>query len=73
MQIADYFLTISQTAELLNTTRQTVSRWVKGGKLNSQRIGREGLISKREVECLFKERIKQAEKAYAELCNKLKK
>ncbi len=57
MQIADYFLTISQTAELLNTTRQTISRWVREGKLNSQRIGREGLIPKREVECLFKKRI----------------
>jgi excisionase family DNA binding protein len=73
MQITDYFLTISQTAKLLNVTRQTISRWVKVGQLNSQHIGREVLISKREIECLFKERIKRAEEAYAELCSKLNK
>ena len=59
MEINDYFLTQSQTAELLNTTRQTISRWIREGKLNSQRIGRVVFISKVDIKNMLKERIEQ--------------
>lgn len=46
MALKDHYLTISQTAELMRVTRQTVSRWVANGQVPTEKVGRETLIDK---------------------------
>jgi excisionase family DNA binding protein len=52
LQISDFFYTQIQVAELLSVDRTTIWRWAKEGKIDIQRIGREVLIPKWEVELL---------------------
>ena len=52
MNISDYFCTESQAATLLNVNRVTIWRWINSGKFNTQRVGREILIPKWEVELI---------------------
>jgi excisionase family DNA binding protein len=52
MELANYFFTASQAALELSVTRITIWRWTKEGKFNVQRIGRESLIPKWEVELI---------------------
>ena len=52
MQILDYFYTENKVAELLGVNRITIWRWIKSGKFNIQRVGREVLIPKWEVDLL---------------------
>jgi excisionase family DNA binding protein len=49
MGIKDEYVTISEAARLLDVTRQTVSRWIKERKFNTQKVGREILIRKDEL------------------------
>ncbi len=46
MKIADNYFTISQLADAYGVTRQTVSRWIKQGKIKGEKVGREILINK---------------------------
>jgi excisionase family DNA binding protein len=39
-------------AKLLGVNRITIWRWIKGGKFNVQRVGREVLIPKWEVDII---------------------
>jgi len=50
MRIADNYYTLSQVADELGVTRQTVSRWIKSKKMPAEKIGREILIEKRIVD-----------------------
>jgi len=52
MDIAHYFYTENQVTDLLGVNRITICRWLKSGKFNIQRVGREVLIPKWEVELL---------------------
>ena len=52
MKILDFFYTEQQAAEKLGLNRITIWRWIKGGKLDIQRVGREVLIPKWEVDLL---------------------
>lgn len=45
-------LTVSQAAEALNATSQTVRNWIRGERLHAQRIGNRFLIPRQEVERL---------------------
>jgi len=56
MKITDFFYTEGQVSELLNVNRITIWRWIKGGKFTIQRIGREVLIPKWEVDLLLESR-----------------
>jgi len=67
MQVADYFYTEGQVAELMGVTRQTVYRWAKEGKFSSRRVGREVFVPKQEIQVLIKERLERSR----ELCNRL--
>jgi excisionase family DNA binding protein len=49
MALKDKYYTISQAAKHVGVTRQTISRWIKEGRLHGERIGRETLIDKEEV------------------------
>jgi excisionase family DNA binding protein len=43
------FYTISEVAEALNVTPQTIRAWIKQGKIKSQRIGRPILITENNL------------------------
>ena len=49
MAIKDRYFTISKAAKHLGDTRQTVSRWIKGGRISSEKVGRETLIKKKDL------------------------
>ena len=53
MEILDYFYTAGQAAEHLGVNRITIWRWIKSGRFNIQRVGREVLIPKWEVDILI--------------------
>ncbi len=48
------FYTIPETAQVFKVTPQTVRRWIKEGKLRSQRIGRPILITEKNVKEFLK-------------------
>ncbi len=52
MQILDYFYTEGQVAEMLDVNRITIWRWIKDGRFNIQRVGREVLIPKWEADLI---------------------
>ena len=52
MEIADFFYTERETAEVLSVNRITVWRWIKQGRFDVQRVGREVLIPKRQVQLI---------------------
>ena len=59
MAIKDEYFTISEAAMELSVTRQTISRWITQGKLPAERIGREKLIGKKDLERYEEERLKE--------------
>jgi len=52
VNISDYFYTVQQAAERLSVNRITIWRWLNSGRFNVQRVGRESLIPKWEVELI---------------------
>ena len=52
MEIVDFFYTEGQVARKLGVSRITIWRWIKEGRFNVQRVGREVLIPKWEVDLL---------------------
>ena len=57
--IKDDYLTISQVAEKLSFTRQTVHRYIAQGKLKAETVGRTRLISKDQIVELLYEYISE--------------
>jgi len=49
MTIKDRYWTISEAAEKLKVTRQTISRWITQGKIPTEKVGREILIEKKAL------------------------
>lgn len=52
MDITNYFYTEQQVSAHLGLSRVTIWRWMKDGRFNIQRVGREVLIPKWEIELL---------------------
>lgn len=52
MKLSDLFYTQGEAAEVLGVNRMTIWRWIKEGRFDIQRVGREVLIPKWEVELL---------------------
>jgi len=50
--LADNYFTVTQASNYLMVTRQTIHRWIKDGQFNTERVGRECLIAKSEIERL---------------------
>ena len=50
MALKDKYFTISEAAQEFGVTRQTISRWVASGKIPAEKIGRETLIEKTQLE-----------------------
>ncbi len=55
-KVADLFVTLSEAAKLTNVTTATISRWITEGKLSVERIGRERVIPRAQVEELQRTR-----------------
>ena len=53
-KVKEDFYTLAQAAMAVNVNPATVWRWIKIGKIEAHRIGREVLIEKSEVEKLRK-------------------
>lgn len=58
MALKDKYLTISEVAKELNVTRQTVSRWIREGKIEAEQVGREKLIDKKTIKRYVQKRVK---------------
>lgn len=50
-------MTIDQTAAHFRVSRLTVTRWLKSGKLNGEKIGRDWRITKDEIERFHRDRV----------------
>jgi excisionase family DNA binding protein len=50
LALKDNYFTITEAAKQLNVTRQTVSRWIASGVISGEKIGRETLIDRHELE-----------------------
>ena len=57
MALKDKYTTISEAAKEMGVTRQTISRWIKEGKLDGEKIGREILIEKEKLAIIRRGRI----------------
>ncbi len=49
IMLKDDYYTVSEAAKRLNVSRQTISRWLASGKLDSEKVGRERLIYKKRI------------------------
>jgi excisionase family DNA binding protein len=49
MALKDKYFTISEAAEYMDVTRQTIARWVAEGRLHAEKLGREVLIERDEL------------------------
>lgn len=67
MKIIDFFYTQGETATELHVTTVTIWRWIKEGKFEIQRVGREVLIPKWEVELLKTATIARKRQGYRKL------
>ena len=47
--LKDAYFTISQAAEELHVSRQTISRWIARGKITAEKVGRVTLIKKEDL------------------------
>jgi excisionase family DNA binding protein len=52
MALKDTYFTISEAAKELRVTRQTLYRWIKTTSLPTEKVGRETLIEKADLEKL---------------------
>ena len=59
MQIIDYFYTAQEASRILNVNRLTIWRWMKSRKITFQRVGREVLIPKWEIDLIAETKTKQ--------------
>ena len=57
-EIEDTYYTLGQAAKETQHSAVTIWRWIKAGKLEAHRIGREVLIERSALERLKKERAK---------------
>ena len=60
MALKDTYFTISEAAEELKVTRQTVSRWIASGILPAEKVGRETLIDKVVIRHYYERRRDEA-------------
>ena len=57
MGLRDKYITISEAAKEVGVTRQTISRWIRTEKVFAEKLGRETLIEKEELDRLFNEKM----------------
>lgn len=60
MALKDRYFTVAEAAKELGVTRQTISRWIKGGKIAADRVGRVALIEKKELHQFHRKRLSEA-------------
>ena len=60
MALKDNYITITQAAKQLGVTRQTISRWIVKGYVLGEKIGRETLIKKRDLQKYHRLKLSEA-------------
>lgn len=55
MPLSDFYMTRDQVAKLFGVGRQSVWRWLAAGRMSYEKIGREILVPKWEVELFYAE------------------
>ena len=58
MLISNYFYTLGDAARELGVTRICIWKWIQRGKIQGQKIGRETVFPKWEIELLKEKRQK---------------
>ena len=56
VKIAEQFYTLAEAAKRLGVERHTVWRWIKAGRMDSQKVGGVVFIERRVVDDLIKKR-----------------
>lgn len=59
MALKDKYTTISEVTRELKVTRQTVSRWLRDGKIETEQVGREKLINRKSLERFLEKKVKE--------------
>jgi excisionase family DNA binding protein len=49
MALKDSYFTVAQAAKELGVTRKTISRWLADGELSAEKVGREKLIKRHDL------------------------
>jgi len=60
MALKDDYITITEAAKQLKVTRQTISRWVAKGYVPGEKIGRETLIKKKDLQKYHRWKLSEA-------------
>ena len=59
MALKDKYFTIHEAAKQFNVTRQTISRWIAGGKIPVEKVGRETLIKRKDLSEFYRKRLSE--------------
>lgn len=59
MLIGDYFYTLGDAAKVLGVTRICIWKWIQAGKMAGEKVGRETIFPKWEIELLKERRSKK--------------
>ena len=62
MLISNYFYTLGDAARELGVTRICIWKWIQSGKIQGQKVGRETIFPKWEIELLKERRNKNIKK-----------
>lgn len=62
MVVSDYFYNLRDAAKVLGVTRICMWKWIEAGKIRGQKIGRETIFAKWEIEVLKEQRNAQKRK-----------
>lgn len=57
IEIAEHFYTLTEAAQRLGVERHTVSRWIKDGKLQAQKVGGVVFIERAAVERMARDAV----------------
>lgn len=60
MTLKDKYFTISEAAKEIGVTRQTISRWIADGKISAEKVGRETLIKKKDLQKYHRWKLSEA-------------
>jgi excisionase family DNA binding protein len=52
MKISDFFYTEAQIARIFGVNRVTIWRWIRAGKFDAEKIGREVIVPRWQVDLL---------------------
>ena len=58
MLVSDYYYTLGDAAKVLGVTRICIWKWIQKGKIRGEKVGRETIFPRWEIELLKEQRNK---------------